>query len=183
MLNSKKLYLYKLIALFLPESRCFGMKNWLLRWCGVKIGTNVRIYSSVMITGVGSIEIGDDVFIGPRTIISSSGEAKIRIGSHVNIGAMCYIVTGTHLIDVDGERSCGEGFNRNVTIEDGAWLAAHVLVLPGVMADELVIGRKAVVIGGSVVVSPVAERTMVQGNPAQQSGVLKSRKRRQRLSV
>lgn len=180
MLNSKKLYLYRLVSLFLPESRCFGVKNRLLRWCGVKIGNDVRIYSSTMISGIGNLEIGDDVFIGPRTIISASGDATIKIGSHVNIGAMCYIVTGTHLIDVDGMRSCGEGFNRDVIIEDGAWLAAHIVILPGVMEDRLTIGPKAVVQGGSVVAASVPGRVMVQGNPAVQTGMLKSRIRRRR---
>lgn len=165
-MNSKKLFIYKLVANFLPESRCYALKNRLLRWCGASIGENVRIHSSTRIIGTGRLEIGDDVFIGPQTIISTSGDAVIQIGSHVNIGAMSYITTGTHLIDPNGVRSCGEGFNRDVLIGDGAWLTVHVLVLPGVMEDRLEIGAKAMVMGGSVVTSAVPERAVVQGNPA-----------------
>lgn len=175
MLNSKRLYIYKLISLVLPESRCYGLKNRILRWCGAKIGNNVRIYSSTMITGTGNLEIGDDVFIGPRTMIGSNGDATIKIGSHVNIGAMSYIVTGTHLVDPEGVRSCGEGFNRDVIIEDGAWLTAHVFVLPGVMEDKLLIGKKAMIMSGSVVAASVSERAVMQGSPTTQIGELKKR--------
>lgn len=171
-MNTKRLYLYKLLVMFLPESRCFGLKNRLLRWAGACIGNNVRIYSSVLVLGNGRLEIGDDVFIGPRSILSSSGDAVLRIGNHVNIGAMSYITTGTHLIDSEGVRSCGEGFNRDVVIEDGAWLTVHVFVLPGVMTERLIIGAKAMIMGGSVVTSCVDPRAMMLGNPAKKKGEL-----------
>lgn len=161
-----------MISALLPESRCHGLKCKLLRWCGATIGKDVRIYSSTMITGNGRLEIGDDVFIGPRCILASSENAVLKIGNHVNIGAMSYITTGTHLIDAEGERSCGDGFNRDVIIEDGAWLTVHIFVLPGVMTEKLIIGKKAMIMGGSVVSSCVEARAMMQGNPAKKKGEL-----------
>ena len=171
-MNTKKLYIYKLVSMFLPESRAFGIKNALLRWAGAKIGKNAQIYSSTLITGIGKLEIGDDVFIGSKCILASSGDAVLKIGNKVNIGAMSYITTGTHLIDPEGERSCGDGFNRNVIIEDGAWLTVHIFVLPGVMTQNLTIGKKAMILGGSVVMSSIPERAMAQGNPAKVKGSL-----------
>ena len=165
-----RLWIYKMLTGWMPESRFYGFKATLLRWAGVKVGRNVRIFSSVSIMGAGRMEIGDDVFIGPRTILSASGNAVLKIGNHVNIGAMCYITTGTHLIDIDGERSAGEGFNRDIVIENGAWLTVHILVLPGLMTPKLVVGAKAMIMGGSVVMSSVPPRTMMQGNPAKKKG-------------
>ena len=167
-----RLWIYKILTEWLPESRFFGFKATLLRWAGVKVGRDVRIFSSVSIMGAGRMEIGDDVFIGPRTILSASGDAILKIGSHVNIGAMCYITTGTHLIDPIGERSAGEGFNRDVIVEDGAWLTVHILILPGLMTPKLVIGSKAMIMGGSVVMSSVPPRAVMQGNPAKKRGEL-----------
>ena len=169
---ASRLYFCGLFIKLLPESRCFGIKNMLWRWCGVAIGQNVRIYSSVKIMGTGKIQIGDDVFIGPGTMLSASGGATLKIGNHVNIGAMSYITTGSHLIDPVGVRSAGEGFNRDVIIEDGAWLTVHIFVLPGVLTPQLVIGAKAMIMGGSVISSSVPPRAMMQGNPAKKRGEL-----------
>lgn len=171
-MNSFKLWLYSLVTKFIPESRCYGIKNSMLRWAGIRIGQNVRIYSSTVFHGCGKIEIGDDVFIGPRCIFACGQGAVLKIGSHVNIGAMSYVTTGTHLIDTEGERSCGDGFQRNVIIEDGAWLTVHVLVLPGVMTPELVIGKKSMIMGGSVISSNVEPHAMMLGNPAKKKGSL-----------
>ena len=171
-MKSRRLWLYSLIAFFIPESRCYKIKNFLLRLCGIKIGKNVRIYSSTVFHGCGDIEIGDDVFIGPKCIFSCGQNAILKIGKYVNIGAMNYITTGTHLIDPKGERTCGDGFHRNVTIEDGAWLTVHICVLPGVMTPELKIGTKTMIMAGTVITSSIQPRVIMLGNPARKIGEL-----------
>lgn len=45
-MDSLGLYIYKLITMILPETRCFGLKRALLRICGAKIEEGVRICSS-----------------------------------------------------------------------------------------------------------------------------------------
>lgn len=52
-MSSIKLWIYKMLTWWLPESRCHGVKVALLRWAGAKIGTNVRIYSSASFIAVG----------------------------------------------------------------------------------------------------------------------------------
>lgn len=74
-MRSSILWLYKLLTCWLPESRGFGWKNFLLRLAGAKIGKNVRIYTSVRIIGTGSLAIGDDVHIGPGVLISLAAPA------------------------------------------------------------------------------------------------------------
>lgn len=173
-MNTIILWIYCASIRFLPESRCYGFKCWLLRKAGAKIGSNVRIYSSTKFLGAGNLEIGDDVFIGPNSIFQANAGSTLKIGNHVNIGAMTYITTGTHLIDIEGVRSCGEGFVRDVEIMDGAWLTVHVLVLPGVLTPKLTIGKKAMVMGGSVITSSVPDYAMMQGNPAKKKGEVRA---------
>ena len=60
----------------------------------------------------------------------------------------------------------------DVLIEDGAWLTVHIFVLPGVLTPQLVIGAKAMIMGGSVISSSVPPRAMMQGNPAKKRGEL-----------
>ena len=55
----------------------------------------------------------------------------------------------------------GELNKEPVTIEDGAWVGANAIILPGVT-----IGRGAVVGAGTLVMKDVAPNTVVMGNPA-----------------
>lgn len=68
-MKTSRLWLYSLFCRLMPETRFFGLKASLLRWCGAKIGMNVRICSSASFYGCGELNIGDDVWIGHRTMI------------------------------------------------------------------------------------------------------------------
>lgn len=48
-----------------------------------------------------------------------------------------------------------------VTLEDGVWVGARVIILPGVT-----IGQGAIIGAGSVVTRDVPARTIAAGNPA-----------------
>lgn len=157
-----RLWIFKLLTAWLPESRGFGVKNALLRWAGAKVGRNVRIYSSVKIVGTGTLEIGDDVHIGSDVFLSIVTPAGIMIGSHVDIGPGAMILTGSHRIDPVGEHIAGEGTATAVSIADGCWLGARSVVLPGV-----VLAKKTLVAAGAVVTKSVAiPQQLVAGVPA-----------------
>ena len=78
-----RLWIYKLLTCWFPETRCFKLKVALLRWCGAIIGKNVRVNSSSIFLGNGGLIIGDDVWIGTRAIILPG----VTIGNGVIIGA------------------------------------------------------------------------------------------------
>lgn len=139
----------------------FGLKAMLLRFAGAKIGRNVRVCSSVTILGWGRLEIGDDTWVGPMTFVFCG--ASVSIGKCVDIGPQVYIGTGSHQIDKLGPHSAGLGFNKDIVIEDGAWLGAGAMILPGV-----VIGRKTVVAAGAVVIESARERMVIAGVPARE---------------
>lgn len=156
-----RLYLYFLFTLILPETRFFRFKIFFLRWCGVVIGNNVRICSSVKFSGVGNVLIGNDVWIGAGTIISASGESKIIFGDCIDIASQVLISTGSHRIDEFGLHSAGEGTNKSIYVKNGVWLGERSILLPGV-----VIGEKAIVGAGAIVTKDVVSRSIVVGSPA-----------------
>ena len=159
MLKSARLYIYRLFSSLLPETSCWGVKRWLLRWAGAKIGKNVRICSSAKIIGSGELSIGDDTWIGQNVLIAASG--KVQIGKNVDIAMLTFIGNGTHKLDFEGERCAGEGINLNVTIGNGCWLGARVTVLPGVEIDEM-----SMIGAGAVVTNKIPAKVVAVGIPA-----------------
>lgn len=165
MLSSKRIYFYGLVCKVLPETRCFEMKASLLRWCGAEVGTNVRVCSSAVISGIGELKIGDNSWIGSSAFITSG--SCVAIGKCVDIAPLVYIGTGAHEIDPEGEHVAGKGVNLDVVIGDGVWLGVRSTILPGVS-----VGRRSVVAAGAVVTRDVPERTLVAGVPAVVKGTI-----------
>lgn len=165
-MNTKILYIYNIIRLFLPETSLFSLKNKILRLAGAKIGNNVRICSSVKILGDGDLEIGDNVWIGISTLIVSSKSkqnpnTKITIGSNIDIAPRVYIGTGTHVIDINSENIAGEGISYDITIENGCWICAESTLLPGVR-----IGSKTIVAAKTLVNKDLLGNSVYAGIPA-----------------
>lgn len=165
-MNTKILYIYNILRLFLPETSLFSLKNKILRLAGVKIGNNVRICSSVKILGDGDLEIGDNVWIGIGTLIVSSKSrqnpnAKITIGSNIDIAPRVYIGTGTHIIDINSENIAGEGISYDIIIENGCWICADSTILPGVK-----VGSKTIVAAKALVNKDLLENSVYAGIPA-----------------
>lgn len=109
-------------------------------------------------------DLGFNIHIGENFIANYNlcilDDAEVHIGNNVLIGPNCTIITVTHHLDAS-ERNKGLMQGLPVTIGDNVWIAANVVVLPGV-----VIGDNAVIGAGSVVTKDVAPCTVVAGNPA-----------------
>lgn len=144
---------------FLPETQCFSFKRFLLRFCGAKIGENVRICSSVTILGNKDLVIGDNCWIGHETMIVCSD--NVTIGQNVNIAPRCYIGTGTHEITPEGPSVAGKGYSRPIVIGDGVWVCASSVLLAGCQIDS-----KAIIAAGAVVKGHVQSLELVGGVPA-----------------
>ena len=106
--------------------------------CGknTKIGKRVFINAGCQFQDQGGITIGDDVLVGPQTIIATLNH------------------------DSDPDRRGGM-FAKPVVICDKVWLGARVTVCPGVR-----IGDGAIVGAGAGVTKDVPPRTIVAGVPA-----------------
>ncbi|MGJ0391050.1 acyltransferase [Microbacterium sp. CGR1] len=88
------------------------------------------------------------------------GSAPVRVGRNVSIGMNVLVLTGSHELGAPAKRA-GELTSAPVTIEEGAWIGANSVILPGIT-----IGRGAVVGTASLVMKDVAAHTVVMGNPA-----------------
>lgn len=131
--------------------------RWLLlRMSGIAAQRSVIDSRGYIGSRLISIERGASINHG----VFIDGSAPVRIGKWVSIGMNVLILTGSHDLGGPGKRA-GELNKQPVTIEEGAWVGANSLILPGVT-----IGRGAVVGAGSVVMKDVAANTVVMGNPA-----------------
>lgn len=158
-MSPARLYFVHLLMFYFPETKFFNTKRLIYSFAGVDVEKNVRICSSANIMGCGSLVIGKNTWVGHHvTIISNS---SIVIGSNVDIAPKVFIGTGSHEIDIEGDRIAGKGTNHPVNVKDGAWLGTGSIVFPGIT-----IGEKSVVAAGSVVTKSVPSHTVVAGVPA-----------------
>lgn len=116
-----------------------------------KCGKNVHIAEKCDIKGIENIFIGNDVAIGPRSLLWTTG-AKIFIKDKVIIGPGLSIITGNHRINVVGkymadikEDEKEKDDDQDVIIEKDVWIGANVTVFKGVtVAEGCVVGGGAV---------------------------------------
>lgn len=89
--------------------------------------------------------VGDNVYINQGLHID--GSEAVYIGSNVRIGPYVTILTSTHHITEDSRsRASHAVVGCSVTIEDGVWLGASSMILPGVVVREgCVVAASAVV--------------------------------------
>ncbi len=116
-----------------------GMRVWLQKRRGVKIGKNVQL--------------------GPFVALDYVFPNFVSIGDGVSIAGWNYILT--HVTPLEYHNSDFDSYVAPVKIERNAWIAVGATILPGVT-----IGEGAAVAAGSLVTKDVAPHTLVSGVPA-----------------
>jgi len=129
-------YLYQMAALYAPYT---GIRIWLHRKRGVKIGKNVHIGPQVWI---------DDIF--PNFLIIEDG---------VSIAGQNFILT--HVKPLIYHKNFTESYVAPVIIKKNAWVTIGVILLPGVT-----IGDGAIIASGAVVTKDIPANTLAAGIPA-----------------
>ena len=108
-------------------------------------------------------DYGYHITVGARTFINYGAVvldgAKVTIGDDVQVGPNVQLLTALHPLDPT-ERRRGTETAKPVNIGDGAWLAAGVIVCPGVT-----IGADTVIGTGSVVTKDMPAGYACYGNP------------------
>lgn len=122
------LYVHPYVAIYFPQN--------------VFLGENVFFNRGVFLTARAPIQIGNNVLVGPYTVINS--------GNHIYSQKEIAINLQGHDI-------------KDIIIDDDVWIGAQCTILKGVH-----IGKGAVVAAGSVVTKDVAPFTVVAGIPASQ---------------
>lgn len=163
------------------------------------LGPRVRVWGAPLVTNQGRLLIGDRVRmssvvstlelsvgpnatleIGDRVLInhgSSLGATKlVRIGECCNIGSQVILIDNA-FHELDPDRRDQQPDPAPVILERNVWLAARVIVLPGVT-----IGRNSVIGAGSVVTRDIPPDVLAAGIPAKVIRPIQGSESRERSS-
>lgn len=118
---------------------CYIELPFRANWGGRHLHFGSGIYANFNLTLVddGHIYVGDKVMFGPNVTIS----------------------TANHPIEPE-LRARGLQYNKDVYIGENAWIAANVVIVPGVH-----IGKNSVIGAGSVVTKDIPDNVVAVGNP------------------
>jgi len=136
---------------------------------GIWVGKNFRCKKGAVIGGIPigkkgfryfGVEIGDNVEVGPNSVIMEGIEGPTKIGNNVTIGGLCSI---GHDCDVGDnvEILIGSHIAGFVTIEKNAVVAMH-----GSIISRVTIGKGAFVGKDSNVMGDIPNNVIAYGNPA-----------------
>lgn len=131
----------------------------MFRLAGGGIGARTRIYGGCEIRTARKIRMGAGCSIGHECKLD--GRGGLEIGNAVNLSTGVWIWTAEH----DVQSSDFRLVLGRVVIDDHAWIAGRVVIMPGVR-----VGRGAVVASGAVVTKDVAAHAIVAGIPARVIG-------------
>jgi acetyltransferase-like isoleucine patch superfamily enzyme len=140
-----------------------GVKLASKRGCPIHLGDHVSLEKGVVLSTSekGKIKIGNDVYVGEYSILTSNEE--IEIGDHVLISPHNDVVDFNHLYENPDVPIGQQGIRaKKITIQDDAWIGSGCKILMGVT-----IGKGAVIGAGSIVTKDVPSYHVVVGNPAQ----------------
>ncbi|AFZ35422.1 putative colanic acid biosynthesis acetyltransferase WcaF [Stanieria cyanosphaera PCC 7437] len=131
-----------------------GLRCWLLRLFGAKIGQGVLIRPTARFTYPWKVAIADNSWIGDDVVFYSIDQ--IQIGSHCVISQKSYLCTGSHNIQ---DRAFGL-ITAPIIIENGVWIATDCFVGCGVT-----IGANTVVGARSSVFRDLPAQQVAWGSP------------------
>ena len=147
------------VIIFACKQPSHTVRLWILRICGLTIGTNSSIHMGCRLYHPWNIVIGDHTVINPFCLLD--GRTGLHIGDNVSISERSLILSLEH-----DPQSPDFAHRRGITkIGDYAWLGMNATILPGIT-----IGKGAVVAAGAVVTKDAGEYEIVGGVPARKIG-------------
>ena len=132
-----------------------GLKVFLLRLFGAKVGKGVVIKPCVNIKYPWKLQIGDYAWIGEEAWIDNL--SAVTIGSNVTISQGAMILTGSH----DHTKETFDFISFPVVLEDGCWIGARAVVYGGVTC-----GTHSILGINAVAENNLQPYTIYKGNPA-----------------
>jgi putative colanic acid biosynthesis acetyltransferase WcaF len=133
----------------------WGWRRMLLRLFGARIGCEVHICPSVLITIPWNLTIGDQSAVGDRVILYALG--PITLAERVTVSQGAHLCAGTH----DYRDPSMPLLKPPIIIESDTWICADAFVGPGVR-----VGAQAIVGARCVVTKDVEQGAILIGNPA-----------------
>lgn len=122
-----------------------------------KIGKNFHIEPPFRCDYGFNIEVGENFYANYECIILDI--CKVNIGDNVFLGPRVSIYTAAHPISAK-IRSTGLEFGKSITIGNDVWIGGDTVVNPGVT-----IGNNVVIGSGSIVTKDIPSNVIAVGNP------------------
>lgn len=133
----------------------YGVKSFILRSFGAKIGKNLIIKPFVNIKYPWKLTVGDNVWIGEEVWIDNLDHILIENNVCISQGAM--LLTGNH----NYKSTTFDLIIDKIILREGVWIGAKSIVCPGVVCNS-----HAILSVGSVANKELEAYTIYQGVPA-----------------
>jgi acetyltransferase-like isoleucine patch superfamily enzyme len=157
-----RLMLAQLLMAPLPLYFGSRLRAVILKMIGFQIGANTVFWGAPIISGqrdvYHNLRIGNDCWINDACFMDLGG--PITIGDRVAMGQQVMLLTSSHTLG-GPDRRAGAATCGSIRIGDGAWIGARSTILPNVT-----IADGAVVAAGAVVTKNVPPNVLVGGVPA-----------------
>ena len=105
------------------------------------------------------LRLGNYVWIGESVWIDNLD--NITIGNHVCISQGAMLICGSH----NYKKQSFDLITKEIILNDGVWVGAKSIILPGVIAES-----HAILSAGSVMSKNLENFTIYKGNPAEKVG-------------
>jgi len=105
------------------------------------------------------LRLGNYVWIGEMVWIDNLD--NITIGNHVCISQGAMLICGSH----NYKKQSFDLITKEIILNDGVWVGAKSIILPGVVAES-----HAILSAGSVMSKNLENFTIYKGNPAEKVG-------------
>ena len=132
-----------------------GLRVFLFKVFGAKIGKGVVIKPGVNIKYPWKLEIGDHCWIGENVWIDNLGQ--VSIGSNVCVSQGAMLLCGNH----NYKKLTFDLVVQDIVLEDGVWIGAQSVVCPGVTCHS-----HSILAVNSVANKDLETYVVYQGNPA-----------------
>lgn len=138
------------------------IRGYLAYCTGITDDKKIRLKKHVFFENPAHVRIGKGCLINHYCgfYTGAAYDSKVIIGDHVLVGMGTKFITTSHEIGDENQRG-GDGFAKDIVVEDGCWLAADVTVLPGVT-----IRKGCVIAAGAVVTKSTEPNSLYAGVPA-----------------
>ena len=134
----------------------YGLKIFLLKAFGARVGHGVIIKPFVNIKYPWFLSIGNYVWIGENVWIDNLTEVTIGNNACLSQGAL--LLTGNH----NYTKSTFDLSVNSIRLEDGVWIGAKAIVCPGVCCKS-----HSVLAVGSIATTDLEPFGIYSGNPAE----------------
>jgi maltose O-acetyltransferase len=162
---SPRVALAQAVVSLMPEFTLSSLRARAYRAAGFQIERRAAFVGKARFTYARAHGVGSRLVVRCGAVISMGAllnlDDVITLGRNVSLGPEVAIFTSEHAIGPAWRRMEPSFTTRAVTVDDGAWIGARSVILPGVR-----IGSGSIVAAGSVVTRDVPPNSIVRGNPA-----------------